>query len=108
MYYAFFRYSLIIALHCTFEMTASCFHNPNVVQESVTVVMVKPCLSKEFIATSYIVGGGGASGYLYQCVNLRGRERKFNPKEDVIFTVTGDAKIDMLWKDDETLVIRNC
>jgi hypothetical protein len=75
------------------------------VQESVTVVMVKPCLSKEFIATSYIVGGGGASGYLYQCVNLRGRERKFNPKEDVIFTVTGDAKIDMLWKDDETLVI---
>jgi hypothetical protein len=75
--------------------------------EDVVTVTTAGSPNNEHVATVYNVSGGGAAGYVYNCVNLRKREEPFESKTGIVFTASGTRRITAVWQDDEHLIIRH-
>jgi hypothetical protein len=49
--------------------------------EQVDIITTTVSTNKEYVATIYVVSGGGAAGYVYKLVNLRKRQEPFDSKK---------------------------
>jgi hypothetical protein len=98
-------HALGIALFLSGLMAHSC--GSNKADEDVNILSTSMSPDKEYIATFYNVSGGGAAGYAYMLVNLRRNDKPFNPKEGVIFQMTGVYQISLRWDDNEHLTVRH-
>jgi len=61
--------------------------------------------NKEYLATVYIVWGGGAAGYVYRLVNIRKRSDPFDPKKGIVFYMTGATDLNLEWENNEHLIV---
>jgi len=100
-----FCHSLALTVFLTGLMTLSC--GSNNAGEDVNILSTSRSPDNEYIATFYNVSGGGGAGYAYMLVNLRRKDKPFNPKEGVIFQMTGAYQVTLRWDDNEHLTIRH-
>lgn len=76
-------------------------------QEQVDIVTTIPSPNKEYLATVYVVSGGGAAGYVYKLINLRKQEEPFDSKKGIIFLVTRTRALDLTWQDNQHVTVKH-
>ena len=108
MHKKFTNYSLMfIVLLNGFVLVASCSAIKAIQDEDVDIVTTSASPNKEYIATIYIVSGGGAAGYVYRLVNIRKRGEPFDPKKGIVFHMSGARELGLTWEDDKHLSIKH-
>jgi hypothetical protein len=75
-------------------------------KEEVKIITTAISPNKEYVATVYVVSGGGAAGYVYNVVNLRKQGERFDPRKGVIFSATRARDVGLSWEDNEHLTVR--
>ena len=76
-------------------------------KEEVRIITTAISPNKEYVATAYVVSGGGAAGYVYRVVNLRKRADRFDPKKGVVFSGTRVPEISLTWNDNEHVTVKH-
>ncbi len=75
--------------------------------EDVDIISTAPSPSQDYVATIYIVSGGGAGGYVYKVINLRKKAQRFDHKKGIIFSVTGTRDVTLSWEGNDHLMIKH-
>lgn len=76
-------------------------------QEQVDIVTTIPSPNKEYLATIYVVSGGGAAGYVYKIINLTKREDPFDSKKCIVFLVTRTRALALTWQDNQHVTVKH-
>jgi len=76
-------------------------------KEEVRIITTAISPNKEYVATVYVVSGGGAAGYVYKVVNLRKRADRFDPKKGIVFSGTRVPEISLTWADNEYVTVKH-
>jgi hypothetical protein len=76
-------------------------------QERVDIVTTIPSPNKEYLATVYVISGGGAAGYVYKLINMRKREEPFDSKKGIIFLVTRTRALTLTWQDNQHVTVKH-
>jgi hypothetical protein len=84
----------------------ACTQRNKKIEEQLDIVTTATSPSQEYVATLYIVSGGGAGGYAYKVINLRKRGERFDPKKGVIFSVTGTRDVTLSWDGNDHLLVK--
>lgn len=75
-------------------------------KEEVKIITTAISPNKEYVATVYVVSGGGAAGYVYDVINLRKQADRFDPKKGVVFSGTRVRDISLTWDDNEHVTVK--
>ncbi|PYS67553.1 MAG: hypothetical protein DMF69_22700 [Acidobacteria bacterium] len=97
-------YFVLIAFVLSNSSVAACAKRNKNVEDQIEVVATNASPSHEFVATLYIVSGGGAGG---KVVNLRKKDERFDPKKGVVFTTTGSVDITLSWEGNDHFTVKH-
>ena len=73
--------------------------------DEITVERQVPSPSGSYIASFYVIAGGGAAGYVLLRVNVRKGTEPFKPYKGDIFEMRHAYEAGLTWPDDQHLVI---
>lgn len=85
----------------------ACAQRSKKVEEQIEIVTTNPSPSGEFVATLYVVSGGGAGGYVYKVVNLRKKDERFDPKKGIVFSAAGSVDITISWEGNDHFKVKH-
>lgn len=95
---------VVIILNGLMAITAC---SSGIATRDVGVVRTSSSPNKSHLATVYVVSAGGAAGYAYRLVNIRGSSDPFDPEKGIVFQMTGAGELDVMWEDDEHLTVKH-
>ena len=95
----------IALLLVNWSATQGCTQRRSKEQVKIIATAISP--NKEYVATVYVISGGGAAGYVYNVVNLRKRADRFDPKKGVVFSGTRIPEISLTWDNNEQVTVKH-
>lgn len=96
---------LLILILNGFGTVTSCDQTKSDKNEQVDIVTTSPSPNNEYLATVYVVWGGGAAGYVYRIVNIRKRSDPFNRTKGIVLHMSATTNPGVTWADDKNLMV---
>ena len=96
--------TISVVLNCA--AAHGCAQKNKSAKEQVDIVTANASPNRDYLATVYIVWGGGAAGYVYRVVNIRKRGERFDPKRGIVLHMSSKSNPTVAWDANEHLVIQ--
>jgi hypothetical protein len=97
--------SIFLVLNCA--IAHGCGQKDKGAKEQVDIVTISVSPNRDYLATVYIVWGGGAAGYVYRVVNVRKHGERFDPKKGIVLHMSSKSNPTVAWDGNEHLVIQH-
>ena len=97
--------TIFVVLNCA--AAHGCAQKNKSAKEQVDIVTASVSPNRDYLATVYIVWGGGAAGYVYRVVNIRKRGERFDPKKGIVLHMSSKSNPTVAWDTNEHLVIQH-